>query len=135
MDLAPIVLSCKKRPWHGSRTLEAIAQKELASESVLYIYCEGPKPNASEEQRAVIEEVRREVRMREWCSEVYIIESVEHKGLANSVINGVPEVLNQYGKLIVFEDDLLTSPYFLTYMNESLDYSEDKKSVFSISAI
>jgi hypothetical protein len=64
---------------------------------------------------------------------VIILESLHNKGLAASIKNGVSEVLNKHGKVIVLEDDLVTSPAFLTYMNKALHYYENRKSVFSIS--
>jgi hypothetical protein len=46
----------------------------------------------------------------------------------------VTKVVNEWNKAIVLEDDLLTSPYFLSYMNECLDYYENDSKIFSISA-
>jgi len=42
-------------------------------------------------------------------------------------------LLNEYGKIIVLEDDLLTSPYFLKFMNEALEYYKNEKKVWHIS--
>lgn len=53
-------------------------------------------------------------------------------GLAESVIAGVTEVVGKHGKVIVLEDDLVTTPFLLTYMNEALDMYEGEKKVFSI---
>lgn len=133
-QLAPIILFTYNRPLHTEQVLNALMKNELASESELYIYCDGPKVNASEEQRGKIAEVRRVVKKRQWCKKVYIVENDKNKGLANSVIEGVTEVFEKYGKVIVLEDDLVTSPYFLDYMNSALDYYENMPAVFSISA-
>lgn len=133
-NLAPIVLFCYNRPWHAEQTLEALSRNELADQSVLYIYCDGPKTDASEEMRQRIVEVRHVVRKRRWCKEVHIVEADSNKGLANSVIGGVTDILNIYGQVIVLEDDLVSSPYFLKYMNKALDYYESYAGVFSISA-
>lgn len=131
-NLAPIILFCYNRPWHVEQTLEALSRNELANQSTLYIYCDGPKTDASDEQHQKIAEVRQVVRKRQWCKEVHIVEAEKNKGLANSVISGVTEVIDRYHKVIVLEDDLITSSYFLTYMNHSLDFYEDYESVFSI---
>lgn len=131
-NLAPIIVFCYNRPWHVEQTLEALSRNELSDQSILYIYCDGPKADASDEQLQKIAEVRQVVRKRQWCKDVYIVESEKNKGLANSVISGVTEVINRYNRVIVLEDDLITSPYFLTYMNHSLDFYENYESVFSI---
>lgn len=133
-DLAPIVLFVYNRPWHAEQTLNALMQNELASESTLYIFADGPKNNASSEQLNKITEVREIIRSKQWCKEVIIVESEQNKGLANSIIAGVTEVINKHEKVIVLEDDLLTSPYFLKYMNEALNFYENYPAVFSISA-
>ena len=46
-DLAPIILFVYNRPWHTEKTLEALMANKLSNESVLYIYADGPKLNAS----------------------------------------------------------------------------------------
>ena len=63
---------------------------------------------------------------------VEIIEREKNWGLANSIIDGVTKIVNEYGKIIVLEDDLVTSPYFLKFMNEALEVYKDEKNVYSI---
>ena len=131
--LAPIVLFVYNRPWHTEQTLNALMQNELADQSVLYIYADGPKENATEEQLKKIEEVRHVIRTKKWCKEVHIIESEKNKGLADSIINGVTEIVNKYGKVIVLEDDIVTSKGFLKYMNEALELYKEEDKVYHIS--
>ena len=133
-ELSPIAVFCYHRPWHIEQTLEALSNNELASESIMYIFCDGPKEDATPEQMKKIEEVRRAVRKKQWAGEVHIVEAEKNKGLRDSIIGGASLVIEKYGKVIVVEDDLVTSPYFLKYMNEALDYYDSYKSVFSISA-
>jgi len=134
-DLAPIILFVYNRPRHTEQTLNALMLNELATDSKLYIYCDGAKVNSSDEQRYDIEEVRKLIRTKQWCKEVYIIESELNKGLANSVIEGVSEVISKHGKVIVLEDDLVTSKYFLRFMNESLTFYESDSRIFSIGGV
>lgn len=133
MGLAPIVLFVYNRPWHTEQTLKALMRNELADQSVLYIYADGPKENATEEELKKIEEVRQQIRKKKWCKEVHIIEAEKNKGLATSIIDGATEVVNKHGKIIVLEDDIVTSKGFLKYMNEALDLYEKNKKVFHIS--
>lgn len=133
MSLAPIVLFVYNRPEHTRRTLQALSRNVLAKESVLHIYADGAKENASEDQCHHIEEVRRLISSELWCGEVIIHESDHNNGLYQSVRRGVTELVDQYGKVIVMEDDLQTSPAFLSYMNRALEFYADRKSVFSIS--
>ena len=132
-SLAPIIVFCYNRPWHVEQTLEALSRNELADQSVLYIYCDGPKVDASDEMQQRIAEVRQVVRKRQWCKEVHIVEAMKNKGLANSIIDGVTDVVNRHGKVFVLEDDLVSSPYMLKFVNQALDYYHDYAGVFSIS--
>ena len=132
-NLAPIVLFVYNRPWHTLQTLEALAANDLADQSTLYIFCDGPKENANTEDLNKIEEVRKVIKQKKWCHEVHFIERQTNKGLANSVIDGVTEIVNQYGKIIVLEDDLVTAKGFLKFMNDALEVYEKIENVFSIS--
>lgn len=131
---SPIIVFGYNRPMHLKRTLTALSENVYADQSVLYIFCDGAKSNATEDDLSKIHNVREVAREKCWCKEVRIIEAPINKGLANSIIDGVTEVINQYGKAIILEDDLVTSPFFLKYMNEALEYYESRKSVFSIGA-
>lgn len=131
--LAPIVLFVYNRPVHTRFALQALQKNFLASESKLFVFCDGPKNNSSNEAKKNIDEVREVVKSAKWCGEVEIIESVSNKGLGPSVREGVSNIVEEYGKVIVLEDDLITSPAFLTYMNKALAYYSHRKAVFSIS--
>ena len=131
-NLAPIALFVYNRPWHTSQTLEALSRNLLADQSRLFIYADGPKANATEEQRQQIREVRDLIRKKKWCAEVKIVEQNENKGLADSIIDGVTKIVNEYGRIIVLEDDLVTSVGFLKYMNETLSLYENDERVMGV---
>jgi hypothetical protein len=138
MNTAPIIVFAYNRPNHLRKTLTWLGQNELASQSTLYIFCDGPKPNSTDEQLAKVQAARKvahEVAVVPTFKEVHILERTENLGLGTSVITGVTEIINKYGKVIVLEDDLETSPYLLSYMNQCLDHYEARKSVFSISGL
>ena len=131
-QLAPIVLFVYNRPWHTEQTLTALMQNGLAEESTLYIYSDGAKNSGFEEAQKV-KEVRNLIRSKKWCNEVNIIESDNNKGLADSIKDGVTEIVNKYGKIIVLEDDIVTSKGFLKYLNDALAMYEKEEKVFHIS--
>jgi len=125
-DLAPIILFTYNRPEHTRITLEHLKENHLAEDSILYIYCDGPKEGATQMQMEKIDEVKKVIRSVQWTKEVHINEAVENKGLARNVIDGVTEIVNKHGKVIVLEDDLILSTSFLSYMNNALDkYEKD----------
>ncbi|HQH24781.1 MAG TPA: glycosyltransferase family 2 protein [Bacteroidales bacterium] len=133
MTLAPVILFVYNRPVHTLRTLEALTDNYLAEETVLYIHSDGPNSNASKVEKEKINEVRNIIRLKQWCKKVYIIESKANKGLADSIVNGVTDIVNKHGKIIVLEDDIVTSKGFLKYMNDALFIYENEEKVMHIS--
>lgn len=122
---APIALFCYKRLDTLKKTVEALQKNELASDSILYIFSDGPKEGSEEK----VHQVRDYIKTINGFKEIKIEESLTNKGLANSIIYGVTKIVNEYGRIIVIEDDLVTNPYFLKYMNEALDMYEKEEGV------
>lgn len=119
-SFAPIVLFAYNRPIHIKKVLEALALNIEAKDSLLYIYCDGAKENVSEVTNQKIIETRTTVNLENRFLKVIIKEHKKNKGLANSIIDGVTEIVNKYGTIIVLEDDIVPSPGFLKYMNDAL---------------
>lgn len=141
MTLAPVIIFNYNRPDHSLRTWDALAQNQFASETELYLFCDGPKANASDEMCQRIASLHAQAKQYAIDAPkagkfktVHVVCAEKNKGLANSIIGGVTDVINKHGRVIVLEDDLLTSPYFLKYMNEALEYYDSRKSVFTICA-
>lgn len=132
-NLAPIVLFCYNRPWHTQQTLDSLALNDLAKESDLIVYCDGPKKDSSINIIELIDETRLLIKNESRFKSVTIIESKVNKGLADSIIQGVTEVVNRFGKIIVLEDDIVTSPGFLRYMNDALEVYKNEEKVMHIS--
>lgn len=131
--LAPIVFFAYNRPEHTRQTLDALSKNHLAAASVLYIFIDGPKDNATIETREKIDEVKKIAGEKNWCGTVYVIAAEKNKGLFKSIVNGITQTVNQFGKVIVIEDDVLVSPGFLSYMNDGLDFYENTPAIMHIS--
>lgn len=132
--LAPIVLFVYNRSWHTRQTIEALQKNELAAESDLFIFADGPKTNATEICRLQIIQVRKYIHSIGGFKSVTIEEAPTNKGLANSVIAGVTKIINKYGKVIVVEDDIVSHPFFLRFMNDALDTYQKNSKIFVICA-
>ena len=129
MDFAPIVLFTYNRPDHVKQTIEALQKNEFASDSDLIIYSDGAKDKTDE---LAINETRKYLHTVEGFKSVQIIEREKNWGLAESLIDGITSVVDKYGKVIVMEDDLLTSPYYLRFMNQALEKYSDDDQIASI---
>jgi len=129
MDLAPIILFTYKRLKHTVATVEALQKNTFASLSDLIIFSDAPL-NAGDVQN--VQEVRSFLRTISGFRSVKIIERTKNFGLDKNIINGVTEIVKQYGKVIVLEDDLQTSPFFLEFMNAALTTYYDDENVIAV---
>lgn len=115
---APVALFVYARPDHTERTIEALAANEGAAETALFCFSDAARRPGD---AAAVEEVRRLVRAVKGFKSVTVIERTENMGLARNIVDGVSMLMEQFGKAIVVEDDLVTGPYFLAFMNDALD--------------
>lgn len=129
-DLAPIALFVYNRPDHTRRTLQALAANDLADKSDLIVFSDGPK---GPRDAAAVSAVRNAVQSAAGFRKIDIRESSSNRGLARSIIDGVTQVLESHGKLIVLEDDLVTSAAFLMFMNAALSRYQDNRGVWHVS--
>jgi len=127
MVLAPIALFVYNRPAHTIKTINALKANILASQSELIIFSDAAR---TAEKQANVDEVRSYLKTITGFHSITIHYRPYNFGLAKSIIEGVTEVLKEHDAIIVLEDDLVTSPYFLSYMNEALEkYAEDDRVV------
>lgn len=129
MSKAPIVLFTYNRPAHTQKTVEALRANAGAAESDLFVYSDGPK---RDQHHASVMAVRDYLPTITGFRSVSIIARPRNMGLAASVISGVSEVLEQHGRAIVVEDDLITAPDFLAFMNEALTVYQGRPDIFSV---
>lgn len=129
MVLAPIALFVFNRPLHTARTLEALQANEFAEQSDLFIFCDASR---HEDEAESVQMVRTQVRGVTGFKTVTIVERDENFGLSKSIVETVSILCEEFGKVIVLEDDLETSPDFLRYMNQGLNLYESDERVASI---
>jgi glycosyltransferase involved in cell wall biosynthesis len=130
MSLAPVVLFTYNRIETLKKTVEFLQKCDLSSETELFIFSDAAK---NDNDILEVKKVRDFISSIRGFKNLHIVKSANNKGLANSIINGVSEIINQFGKVIVLEDDLLVSSNFLNYMNRALDFYEHQQNVFSVS--
>lgn len=138
MQYAPIALFTYNRPDKTQRVLESLMQNAEAKDSDLFIFSDGPKNEKAVEgvrmNREYIKTLTSNPLITNRFKSITLIEREKNWGLANSLIAGITEVVNKYGKVIVVEDDLVLSPYFLKFMNDGLEKYKDEERVGAISA-
>lgn len=131
---APVVAFAYNRPNKIIKCLESLEHNPEASETDLIIYSDGPK---SESGLEAVEDTRRAIhdyKKASSFSRFEVVEAPTNKGLATSIIDGVTNVLKEYGRAIIVEDDLVVAASFLSYMNRALEFYRDNPRIGAISA-
>jgi hypothetical protein len=129
MDPAPIALFTYRRLSHTRQTVEALLKNELASQSDLYVFLDGPKTATD---AVAVDAVNRYIQGLTGFRSITLTKRSRNVGLSTSIIEGVTDVTNRRGRVIVVEDDIVTSPYFLRYMNDALKTYEHEPALISI---
>jgi GT2 family glycosyltransferase len=115
---APIALFLYHRPQHTLRCLQSLAANPEFLDSPLYLFCDGPKGGADTDAVHAVRRIARELPH----PRKVLVEAPTNRGLANSVIAGVTRVVQEHGRVVVVEDDLVLAPTFLAFMNRSLHH-------------
>lgn len=131
MTYSPIVVFGFNRPDAIRNTIASLLKNEEAKESDLFVFVDGPREGKVGEKEKV-EEVRELVKNIAAFKSLHYSFSEKNKGLASSIIEGVSQVINLYGRVIVLEDDLVLMPNFLNFMNQGLDFYENNQQVMSV---
>jgi len=126
-DLAPIGVSTYVRLPHLQKTIAALQKNTLAEQSELFVFSDAPRPGDEERVAAV----RNYLQTVNGFKEVHIIERERNNRSANNR-EGMKLMLNRFGKMIFLEEDVVSAPGFLTFMNEALEMYRDSDKVFAI---
>ncbi len=127
-NLAPIGVSTYSRLNHLKQTIETLQKNTLAKQSELYVFSDGPQKGDEE----IVAKVREYIHTIDGFKKVYIVEREINGRVANNR-GGIKQLLGKYGKIIWLEEDIVTAPGFLTYMNEALEFYKKDERVISIS--
>lgn len=129
MHLAPIVFFCFNRAEKTKLVLESLVKNDLAESSEIYIFCDGPR---NIKDLSEIEKVHKVIDSFEGFKKKHIVKRKINHGSQFSIIHGINQVFQKYDSIIVIEDDIITSRYFLKFINSSLEFYKDEKNVWCV---
>ena len=129
-ELAPIALFAYRRPNHLAKTVAALRANPEARDSILYVFCDAAKDLSSAEG---VRQVRALTRGIDGFANIEPVFHSRNLGLARNITEGVSAVLAKHDSVIVIEDDVVVSPFFLRFMNDALAFYKDESRVGSIS--
>lgn len=127
-NLAPVGISVYGRISHLKETVNALKKNILAKDSEVYFFSDAPL--AGDEK--IVLNIRAYIRSIKGFKKTHLIERKENNRVKNNR-GGMKFLLEKYGKLIWLEEDIVTAPGFLTFMNEALDFYKSDGDILSIS--
>lgn len=134
--LAPVALFVYNRADNTQKTIEALLANTLAKETDLYVFSDGGKDEKSwqkvNEVRLLLHQVKSEVETTKALKSITIVERPENIYLERNITEGIAQVFKTHDRIIVLEDDICTSPYYLQYMNQAFDLYADIPQVMHI---
>ena len=129
-QLASIAYFVYNRPEHTEISLNALKNNELAPQSEIIIFSDGPKSQDSDKNK--VEQVRNIIKNLTGFKKKTLFFRKSNYGLYKNIVDGITEVFEKNKKIIVVEDDCKTSKYFLNFMNDGLNLYENDDEVCSI---
>lgn len=126
---ASVALFVHARPEHTRQTLLALAANSQASATDVRVFADGPR---NEAEVPLVAATRRIVESATGFRDIQLVSRSTNMGLAANIADGITMICSAHGRVIVLEDDIFTSPHFLTFMNEALDRYKDDPRVWHI---
>jgi GT2 family glycosyltransferase len=129
MNLAPIAISVYTRVNHFKQCIEALQKNTLAEESELYIYSDAASRDDDEK---LVQEVRDYSHNIKGFKKVRVIERKKNYGGTQNAPKAHREITKKYGKSIFLEDDIVTAPGFLQFVNDALELYKDDEKILAV---
>lgn len=132
-NLAPVAVFAFNRADHLRKTLDALARCPESVATDVHVFADGPRGPQDLDKVAAVAGVLDEFSKRTNFARFRVSRSLSNKGLARSVIDGVSSLVEEHGRVIVLEDDIIVTRHFLASMNNGLRDLEFRKDIWSIS--
>ena len=128
----PVAMFVYNRADNTRKTLEALRNNTEAPETDVYVFSDGGKDEESwkkvNEVRGLLHDTAQQNEEHKWFKSFNVVERPENFYLERNIIEGIGFVLDRHDTIVVLEDDIVTSPFFLNYMNQAfLLYQDDPK--------
>lgn len=129
---APVIVFGYNRKEHLQKTLSALEHNTLAKDTEVFVFLDGAKGDKDKDSVGEVKDFLRDYSEGAIYKSITVVSSEYNRGLAASIIEGAAQIIEQYGKVIVLEDDLVTAADFLEYMNACLDFYAEDSRIWSI---
>ena len=126
---SPVALFVYNRVELTKLTIASLQKNYFSDQTDLIIFSDGPKSAIDLDN---VLEVRKYIYNLSGFRSVQVVEQASNVGLASSIISGVTKILSEHNSVIVLEDDIITSPAFLSYMNQALNFFSLNQKIWHI---
>ncbi len=125
---APVLVGVYDRFEHFVQCIESLKRNSLAAHTDLFIASDCPvdQPNDA------VENVREFCRKIDGFNKVTLIFRDKNYGAEKNYSEAMSTIFEIYDRMILMEDDVITSKYFLDFINEGLDMYEDDPRVVGV---
>ena len=130
---SPLLLIAYKRTDTLGHALSALAKCKGLNDRPVFAYLDGARSPADETDIENVHKMFVDFKSTV-CPELQIVRREKNYGCRENIVSAITEVINKYGRLIIVEDDIVVSKYFLEYMDEALDFYQDDKRIWGINA-
>jgi len=116
MNYSPVVLFTYNRYEESMRVLSALSQNLGAEYTDVYVFSNAAVPETPNDKEKV-EKVRGGLKEYSDCFRSYTVIYREiNRGANENMLYGINRILGEYDRVIVLEDDIVTSPAFLAFI-------------------
>ena len=130
MRSAAVAIFAYRRPNHLRKLLQSLSENYGVEEFQVYLFIDGPRTEVDFE---LIQKVALTAEGFSNQLNLHVVSSSVNLGLATSIRSNVTKLFEKYDNLIVLEDDLILSKYFLMFMSDGLRAFVEDLSIAAVS--
>ena len=126
---APVLICTYTRLDHLKRTIEALSNNACAALTDLFVASDYPY---EESHRLLVENVRAYLRTINGFKSVNIILRDRNFGVSANYYDAIERIFDNYDRVILMEDDIVTGRHFLDFINDGLRLHGPNSKVFAV---
>ena len=142
--MIPVAMFVYNRLDNTQKTIEHLLANTLASQTDVFVFSDGGKTlpngtpdngswNAVNSVRSYLHKVKEEIDNSHSFNSFTIVERDKNIYLEANITTGIQQIFEHYDRVIVLEDDICTSPYYLEYMNSAFEMYKDVPKIMHVS--
>ncbi len=133
---SPVAIFVYNRLDNTKQTIQHLLINAAAKDTDVYIFSDGGKDSHSWKQvnevRSYLHEMKQTIEKNGLLKSITIVERPENFYLEKNIIDGIRYVFQRHDTIIVLEDDICVSEFYLDYMNSAFELYRDEQKVMHV---